>query len=146
MSQKNKIIGENLLRKASVNNGENGYIQIRVTTGLGEFPLEGARVTVYALLDEQTPIQTVTSDEEGNCPIIALPVSYNPDIAGMDPVYYYTDYSFSVSYNQYYPTAVYSVQVFPGITTKFEINMNPVPAFDPYVNRIDQTVIPRIDL
>lgn len=134
------------INKTNVNNNddENGFLKIRVTTGLGKFPLNGAKVTVYASPD-QTPIQTVMTDENGYCPIITLPVSYNPEIREMDPVYYYTDYSFGVSFNNYYPTATYSVQAFPGITTEFDINMNPVPAIDPLTQRELQTEIPRIN-
>jgi hypothetical protein len=36
--------------------------------------------------------------------------------------------------------------VFPGITTEFDVNMNPVPAIDPFINREQQTVIPKINL
>jgi hypothetical protein len=136
-----------LLKKANLStNSEQGYLKIRVSTGLGKLPLRGAKVTVYVSLDELVPIQTVTSDENGNCPIITLPVYYNPEIKEMDPIYFYTDYNFSVSFNNYYPVATYSVQVFPGITTEFDVNMNPVPAIDPFINREQQIVIPRINL
>lgn len=152
MIQKNKrrnsnFTDNNLLSKANLSNSdENGFLKIRVTTGLGKFPLGGANVTVYATQEEElVPVQTETTDENGYCPIISLPVSYNPEVEEMDPIYYYTDYNFSVSFNNYYPTATYSVQVFPGITTEFDINMNPVPAIDPFVNREQQTAIPRIN-
>jgi hypothetical protein len=136
-----------LMKKANLStNNEQGFIKIRVSTGLGKLPLSGAKVTVYVALDELVPIQTVTSDEMGNCPIITLPVYYNPEIKEMDPIYFYTNYIFSVNFNNYYPVATYSVQVFPGITTEFDVNMNPVPAIDPFTNREQQTVIPRIDL
>lgn len=138
----------NHLFKTNVNNenDKNGYLKIRVTTGLGKLPLRGARVTVYASLDEYVPVHSATTDENGYCPIIPLPVTYNPEVKGMDPIYYYTDYNFSVSFNHYYPTAIYSVQLFPGITTEFDVNMNPVPAVDPHVNRVEQIVLPRINL
>ena len=136
-----------LLKKSNINtNSEHGFIKIRVSTGLGKLPLNGAKVTVYVALEELVPIETVTSDEMGNCPIITLPVYYNPEIKEMDPVYFYTNYVFSVSFNNYYPVATYSVQVFPGITTEFDVNMNPVPAVDPYINREQQIVMPRINL
>lgn len=136
----------NTINSNAINQPEDfGFIKIRVTTELGKFPLEGARVTIYASLDEVTPIETVTTDALGLTPVIQLPVAYNPEIEAMDPVYYYTIYHFSVSMNYYYPTAIYEIQVFPGITTEFEINMNPVPVIDPFPGR-EELIIPRIDL
>lgn len=130
---------------ADTNNGsENGFVKIRVTTGLGKFPLNGARVSVYASPDESEPVETVTTDDMGYAPLLTLPVIYNPEIEGMDPVYYYTDYILGISFNHYYPTAIYSVQVFPNITTEFDVNMTPVPAIDPYPERERQIIIPHI--
>lgn len=154
MVPKNKTLNpnnadKNLLEKtavANINNEENGYLKVRVVTELGNYPIRGATVTVYASLDELVPIQTVTTDSMGYAPLISLPVRYNPEVRGMDPVYYYTDYNLNVTYNYYYPTLIYNIQVFPGITTEFDVNMTPVPATDPYPEREKQIILPRIPL
>lgn len=122
----------------------NGYLKIRVVTELGDYPIEGATVTVYASLDELVPVQTVTTDSMGYTPLIALPVSYNPTIEEMDSKYYYTDYNLNVEFSYYYPTLVYDIQVFPEVTTEFVINMTRIPPTDaaPYGEK--KIVIPRI--
>ncbi|HAQ41154.1 MAG TPA: hypothetical protein DCM73_10200 [Clostridiales bacterium] len=149
MIQKNNARTDNaenpLPEKSPLDNrGENGYVKLKVATDLGNFPLSGAKVTVYSADGGSEPITTVTTDAMGYAPLLTLPVIYNPEIEGMDPIYYYTDYNLSVSFNYYYPTAIYNVQVFPNITSEFEVNMTPVPAIDPYPDREEQIVIPHI--
>lgn len=152
MVHRNKALGHNAygktsLKKTAVNNtDENGYLKVRVVTELGNYPISGATVTVYAALDELTPVQTVTTDEMGYAPLIKLPVVYNPEIREMDPVYFYTSYNLDVSFNYYYPTMIYNIQVFPGITTEFDVNMTPVPATEPDTGERKQIVLPRIPL
>jgi hypothetical protein len=147
MNKQDNFVRTNSVNSANVNDNEKGFLKIRVTTGLGKYPIGGAKVTVYAPKGgDLVPIQTETTDSQGNCPIIQLPVRYDPEVENMDPVYYYTDYSFSVANNNYYPTATYSVQMFPGITTEFDVNMNPVPAVDRYTDRSEQVTIPKLNM
>jgi len=66
---------------------ESGFIKVRVITELGAIPLEGSTVTIYASLNELVPIETVTTDENGNAPILKIPVAYNPEVTEMNPKY-----------------------------------------------------------
>jgi len=150
ISENNKLNYDNsdkdMLKNAAVasDSETNGYLKIRVVTELGDYPIEGATVTIYASLDELVPVQTVTTDSMGYAPLITLPVSYNPNVEEMDPRFYYTDYNLNVEFNYYYPTLVYDIQVFPGITTEFVVNMTHIPPTDsaPYGEK--KIVIPRI--
>ena len=152
MVTKNKALNPNsadkiMLEKTAVNNAnENGYLKVRVVTELRNYPISGATVTVYASLEELVPIMTVTTDSMGYAPLITLPVSYNPEIREMDPVYFYTNYNLNATFNYYYPTLIYNIQVFPGITTEFDVNMTPVPSTDPYPEGERQIILPRIPL
>ena len=125
---------------------EFGFIKVRVITELGKLPLKDASVTVYASLNELVEIETVKTDEMGNTPIIKLPVSYNPKDVKMDIEYYYTDYNIRVLLENYYPIVIYDIQVFPDITTEFDINLTRIPVNAPYPRRERTTTIPRINL
>jgi len=133
----------NLLNLTPIIN-ETGFIKVKVITELGDIPLEGSTVTVYASLAELVPIETVTTDENGDAPILEIPVAYNPDIATMDPEYPYTDYNIRVLHENYYPVLIYDIQVFPNITTDFIVNMTRIPVEAPYPRRERTTTIPRI--
>ena len=137
---------KNLLKSTAVasDNESNGYLKIRVVTELGDYPIDGATVTVYASLDELVPVQTVTTDSTGYAPLITLPVSYNANVEEMDSRYYYTDYNLNVEFTYYYPTLVYDIQVFPGVTTELVVNMTHIPPTDaaPYGEK--KIVIPKI--
>jgi len=133
----------NLLNLTPIIN-ETGFIKVKVITELGDLPLENSTVTVYASLDELVPIETVTTDENGDAPILEIPVAYNPNIAKMDPEYPYTDYNIRVLHENYYPILIYDIQVFPNITVDFIVNMNRIPADAPYPRRERTTIIPRI--
>ncbi len=140
------VVSDASANNIDMNDGENGYIKIRVVTELGKYPLSGARVTVYASLEELVPVEITTTDSMGYAPVISLPVSYNPGISTMDPVYYYTTYHLSVNFSFYYPTAIHNIQVFPGITTEFNVNMTPVPSIEPNPYREVEILIPDIEL
>ena len=68
ISENNKLNYDNsdkdMLKNAAVasDSETNGYLKIRVVTELGDYPIEGATVTIYASLDELVPVQTVTTD------------------------------------------------------------------------------------
>ncbi len=132
----------NLLKLTSIVN-ESGFIKVKVITELGNIPLEDSIVTVYASLDELVPIETVTTNENGDAPILKIPVAYNPDIAEMDPEYPYTDYNIRVLHENYYPVLIYDIQVFPNITTDFIVNMTRIPVNTSYPRRERTITIPR---
>lgn len=136
----------NLLIEKLENINEFGYIKVRVITELGKVPLKDATVSVYASLNELIKIETFTTDEMGNAPIIKLPVAYNPLNLQMDPNYYYTDYNLVIELENYYTVAIFDIQIFPDITTVFDINMTKVPAETPYPRKKKTTIIPRINL
>ncbi|HAQ40445.1 MAG TPA: hypothetical protein DCM73_06160 [Clostridiales bacterium] len=122
---------------------ESGFIKVRVITELGAIPLEGSTVTIYASLNELVPIETVTTDENGNAPILKIPVAYNPEVTEMNPNYPYTDYNIRVLHEGYYPILIYNIQVFPNITTDFIVNMTRIPFNAPYPRRERTITIPR---
>lgn len=134
----------NLLVKNLENINESGFIKVKVITELGDIPLDNSTVTVYALLDELVPIETVTTDINGDAPILEIPVAYNPEIARMDPEYPYTDYNVRVFHENYYPVLIYGIQVFPNIITEFIVNMTRIPVDAPYPRRERTITIPLI--
>ncbi|WMJ78778.1 MULTISPECIES: hypothetical protein [unclassified Sedimentibacter] len=123
---------------------ETGFIKVKVITEFENIPLENSIITIYASLDELIPIETVTTDGNGDAPVIEIPVAYNPNIAEMSPEYPYTDYNIRVMHENYYPVLIYDIQVFPNITTNFIVHMNRIPTNAPYPRKERTTIIPRI--
>ena len=136
----------NTLAEKLENTDEFGYIIVRVITELGKVPLKDVKISVYASLNELVKIETVTTDEMGNAPLIKLPVAYNPQNLQMSPTYYYTDYNIVAQLENYYTVAIYDIQIFPDITTRFDINMTKVPVETPYPRKERTIIIPRINL
>lgn len=134
----------NINKVVSSGNETNGYLKIQVVTELGNYPIVGADITVYASLDKLVPVHNVTTDSMGYAPLITLPVSYNPKVEEMDSEFYYTDYNLNVVFNYYYPMLVYNIQVFPGITTEFIVNMTHIPSTDAVPNGEKKLVLPKI--
>ena len=133
----------NLLSLTPIVN-ESGFIRVKVIAELGDIPLESSTITVYASLDELIAIETVATDENGDAPMLEIPVAYNPEIVEMDPEYPYTDYNIRVLHEGYYPVLIYNIQVFPNITTDFIVNMTRIPIEAPYPRRERTITIPAI--
>ncbi len=136
----------NILIKKVNNNEKSGFIKIRTVTELGTTPVENASVTVFSTLDEAVPLSTHLSDTNGNVPMFTVPVSYDPEDIKMDPVYYFTEYDIKVSHEDYYNVFIYGIQIFPDITTNFDINLTKVPPESVLPSRERIIRIPRIDL
>lgn len=135
----------NILMKAN-NNKKFGFMRIRTITELGTAPVENASVTVFATLDETVPLSTHVSDLNGLVPMFILPVSYDPKDIKMDPVYYFTEYDIKVSHEDYYSVFISGIQMFPNITTNFDINLTKVPPERVLPSRERIINIPRINL
>lgn len=136
----------NILIKKTKNNNKSGYVRIRTVTELGTAPVENAYVTIFSTLDETVPLGTHLSDSAGNVPVFTVPVSYDPEDIKMDPIYYFTEYDIKVSHEDYYNVFIYGIQIFPDITTNFDINLTKMPRESILPSRERIIRIPRIDL
>jgi hypothetical protein len=136
----------NILIKKANSNEKYGFMRIRTITELGTTPVENASVTVYATLDEAVPLSTHLSDSNGLVPLFIVPVSYDPKDIKMDPVYYFTEYDIKVSHEDYYNVFIYGIQMFPNITTNFDINLTKIPPERVLPSRERIIHIPKIDL
>lgn len=137
-----------LIKKTNDNNNNNksGYVRIRTVTKLGTAPVENASVTIFSTLDETVPLGTHLSDSAGNVPVFTVPVSYDPEDIKMDPVYYFTEYDIKVSHENFYNVFIYGIQIFPDITTDFDINLTKIPPESILPSRERIIRIPRIGL
>lgn len=136
----------NKLVKKTNDSEEFGFINVRTVAELGTVPVENASVTVYSTSDEAVPLSSQLTDSNGNVPMIKVPVSYNPDDIQMDPVYYFTEYDLMVSHKDYYNVIIYGIQIFPNITTTFDVNLTKIPPESVLPSRERIIQIPRIDL
>ena len=106
-----------------------GYIQANVRTGDESSPVEGAAVSVIAVVDGQRIIiASGLTDQNGTTPKFVVPVpdrehSQSPD-ANIRP---YSLYDVTVTAEGYFTARSVDVPVFSGITSVQNFNMIPVP-------------------
>lgn len=119
--------------------GEKGYIQVNTRTGDDSSAIEGAYVTVTAVVDgKRLILASGLTDESGTAPKFTLPVpdlrysqSPSPDKRP------YSLYDVTVTKEGFFKARSVDVPVFSGITSVQSFNLIPVPLM---MNSSDETV------
>lgn len=104
-----------------------GALKISVVSAMGQFPVAGATVVISYTGDPDSPIQTLTTDNSGQTPVIELPapptdLSLNPD-SEQQP---YSEYNISVTAPDYEPVLISGSEILAGQLSLQPIRMNPV--------------------
>jgi len=115
-----------------------GTLKISVVSAMGQFPVAGATVVISYTGDPDSPIQTLTTDNSGQTPVIELPApptefSQNPD-SEQQP---YSEYNISVTAPDYEPVLVSGSEILAGQLSLQPIRMNPLAG----ITNADQTII-----
>lgn len=115
-----------------------GALKISVVSAMGQFPVVGATVVISYTGDPDSPIQTLTTDNSGQTPVIELPappteLSLNPD-SEQQP---YSEYNISVTAPDYEPVFVSGSEILAGQLSLQPIRMNPVAG----ITDADRTII-----
>ena len=115
-----------------------GTLKISVVSAMGQFPVAGATVVISYTGDPDSPIQTLTTDNSGQTPVIELPappseLSLNPD-SEQQP---YSEYNISVTAPDYEPVLVSGSEILAGQLSLQPIRMNPLAG----ITDADRTII-----
>lgn len=131
----------------SESNSINGYLDITVNDITNNKPIEFAIVTIYKVnvigqygeSGEGILIGRYITDSSGKIPIITLPVisSYDSSIRRSRTIYY-----FSIAAFGYYDVVVMEIQIYPNITTLYQIKLSPITAQIPKYEFLYYPIIP----
>lgn len=115
-----------------------GTLKISVVSAMGQFPVAGATVIISYTGDPDSPIQTLTTDNSGQTPVIELPappteLSLNPNNEQQP----YSEYNISVTAPDYEPIVVSGSEILAGQLSLQPIRMNPVAG----ITDADRTII-----
>lgn len=106
-----------------------GTIRISVVSALGLIPVVGATVTISYTGDPNSPIQTLTTDNSGNTPVIDLPappVELSLDSSAEEQPY--SEYNIQVTADGYEPVLVSGSEILANQLSLQPIRMNPLDA------------------
>lgn len=109
-----------------------GYLKIRVSTGSGAIPIEGAVVIVRGYDTEEEVFRSLTTDRSGLTERISLPAP--PSFLSLSPSPErtpYEPYSIDVYCEGYYPQYYTNVPIFDGITAIQEAHVIPIADLTP---------------
>ncbi len=103
-----------------------GYIDLYIFTDRAKDPVEGAKVVFYVRKGDvnTVPVKEVITKKVPTK--VELPVANSLGTLIKGPEYYYTTYNMTIEKEDYYSITVLNIRVFPGITTQFTFNLNPV--------------------
>lgn len=126
-------------------NTDTGYLVVAVSAARGNFPIEGARVRVYATENEDTRLlYTLITDSAGRTEKIELPAppreaSQTPD-TGEIP---YASYNIDTDYEGYYTIENINAPIYSGITSIQNVAMIPITDVKPNEDtRFNESVSP----
>lgn len=117
---------KNMIINATETTDETGFITVNTFTALGALPVSNAEVSVYTWNEEEgySLIKSVVTDSSGKAPPIELPVLIN---RGKTFDEEQTEYHLVVRGLGFHTIIIIHVEVFPDITTQFNVNLTPVP-------------------
>jgi len=104
-----------------------GALKISVISAMGQFPVAGATVVISYTGDPDSPIQTLTTDDSGQTPVIELPappteLSLSPDNEQQP----YSEYNISVTAPDYESVLISGSEILAGQLSLQPIRLNPV--------------------
>lgn len=111
---------------------EIGHLSITVLNKLTNEPVPFASVSVYFLVirgiygerGEATQVARYITDENGKTPLINLPVIDRSSTP-------YTQYYMTVNHFRYYPVNLMNIQIYPNVTTVYNILLTPLTTSHP---------------
>lgn len=112
---------------------QTGNLSITVHNKLTNEPVPFAVVIVYYLVirglygesGEATQVARHVSDENGKIPLITLPIIHRSET---NP---YNQYYMTVNHFRYYPVNIMNIQIYPNVTTEYNILLTPLTASHP---------------
>ena len=105
-----------------------GYIEVRVTTGRGAVPVEGASVIISSGGNgKKEIIRTLTTDSSGNTGKVALPAPKRSGAQTEEALNDYSIYNVSVYFKSFFREESQDVPVFDGITSVQSFDLIPKP-------------------
>ena len=115
-----------------------GYLIVNVSTARGAIPLEGAAVTVYYEVPENTSVFAVMStDRSGKTQKIELPAPSRELSETPGNTKPYATYTVAVEKDGYYSVTNVGVPIFDGVTSIQPVEMLPLAEYN------SDTVYPR---
>lgn len=117
-----------------------GFLDVRVVSSEENEPISSAKVTLYLFeirgLYRESAIENEIisnlTDESGKVPIMELPVIHefgNPE-ENLD------EYHMRVEATGYYPLVVMNIEIFPDVTTAFNVRLNHIVTGEPHTEII----------
>jgi len=112
---------------------QKGTLYVKVINDLTKNPVAFVNVSVYFLTfiglygehGEANLVGRHTTDEKGQIPTIELPViDMNNQSTG-------TQYYLTVNHFRYHPVNLMNIQIYPNITTDYNINLTPITSPHP---------------
>ena len=107
-----------------------GSLQINVVSALGMIPIENATVTISITGDPDSPIETLTTDNSGQTPIVELPAPAPALSRTPSEEQPYSEYNIQVSAEGYDPTLVSGTEILPDELSLQNIRLSPLEAQD----------------
>ncbi len=108
-----------------------GYIRVRVTNSGGEFPVEGATVTITDYNVENGPLlYSLRTDSSGLTEPVAVPAVAASESQKPGVEYPYTLYNIRTAKENYYSAESIGVPVFEGIVSLQQFRLQPLSETD----------------
>lgn len=117
---------KNMMIKSAETADETGFINVNTFTALGTLPVNNAEVSIYTWTEEEgyNLIKSVVTDASGKAPLIELPMLLG---SGQTSKEERTEYHLVVRAPGFHTIIIINVEIFPHITTLFNVNLTPVP-------------------
>lgn len=106
-----------------------GGLKISLTSSLGQIPIAGANVTISITGEPGSVVETLTTDDSGQTPLVELPapsLEYSMEPSEVRP---YSEYDISVEAPGYEPVIVEASEILPDVTSLQPISM--IPELEP---------------
>lgn len=128
-------IAKNMIVTKTQTTVEVGYVDVNVYTALGALPISNADVSIYTWNEEEGEkiVTNVITDKSGSAPPIELPVLINQ---GRTSTGGRTEYHLVVKSPGYHTVIIINVEVYSDITTRFNVNLTPVPRGEQSIDEI----------
>ncbi len=118
-------------------NTDTGYLRISVTSSLGQFPIQGARISISNAGEPENVIEEISTDESGLSDTISLPAP--PEEYSQEPdseIQPYSDYNLIITAEGYEPVTVSGSELFANTTSFQTVRMNPLENTEEEVERV----------
>ena len=103
-----------------------GLLRVDVISSVGNTPVRGARVRVFDINNEQSPLNELTTDENGKTEAISLtapPLQYSEEPSATQP---YTVYNIEVSANGFESFYVSGAEILPDVLAIQNVSLIPL--------------------